>query len=125
MEVDNQAAIFAPSYDFHRRERAFLRQWENFIQDVMSGARKLSDKPTCALSNGLQLEQDAANYLSKARQIEGTQREELHAYWREMRKEVAKLNKLSLVNQWFGTPGTHGDSFVQHRHRNCRNLFCC
>lgn len=102
-------SVYTNSYDSFRKERKLLRQWEGFFQDVISGTRKLSDKPVPVLNNGLvhhnRLQLDAVDYPSKAQIVETAQREEMHAYWREMRKEVSKLNKLSLVNQWFGIPG--------------------
>ena len=103
--------VYSNSYESYRKERKLLRQWEAFFQDVINGTRKLSDKPVSVLSNGFhvpgvsRLPVDAVDYPSKVHVVENGHKDEIHAYWREMRKEVAKLNKLSLVNQWFGIPG--------------------
>ena len=105
--------VYTNSYESYRKERKLLRQWEAFFEDVINGTRKLSDKPALVLSNGLhvpgasRLPLDAVDYPSKAHVVENGQKDETFAYWREMRKEVAKLNKLSLVNQWFGIPGNY------------------
>lgn len=105
--------VYTKSYESFKKERKLLRQWEAFLQEVVSGTRKLSDKPPSVLSNGLhvpganRLSSDATDYPAKAHIVENRHRDEAQAYWREMRKDVGKLNKLSLVNQWFGIPGNH------------------
>jgi hypothetical protein len=111
--VESQCAknVYSNSYESFRKERKLLRQWEAFFEDVITGTRKLSDKPVPVstyafpVHPGSRLPLSAPDYPSKAHLVQTGHHEEEQAYWREMRKEVAKLNKLSLVNQWFGIPG--------------------
>ena len=99
MGADKLKVVNQQTYEAWGIERRRLRDWETFIVDFVSGARRLQDK-----------EADAPQAVSvddipsKLNIIKSAQHEDMTTYWRDVRKEVLKLTKLSLVNQWFGIP---------------------
>eukprot|EP00892_Ulva_mutabilis_P010379 jgi/Ulvmu1/7713/UM039_0019.1 len=99
MVADKFNAVDQQTYDGWLNERKRLREWETFIVEFVSGARRLQAKQPHVPEQVL-----VDNIPSKRSIIESAQREDMTTYWRDVRKEVVKLTKLSLVNQWFGIP---------------------
>lgn len=99
MGTANLTVVDHQTYEAWGEERMKLLDWETFIVDFVSGARRLQDKGAHAPQPVY-----VDDIPSKFASIESAQREDLTTFWRDVRKEVSKLTKLSLVNQWFGTP---------------------
>lgn len=99
MGANNFKTVDQKTYEAWAVERRKLQDWESFIVSFVSGARRLQDKAPHSAQPVY-----VHDVPSKVASIEAAQREDLIAFWRDVRKEVSKLGKLSLVNQWFGVP---------------------
>lgn len=99
MGVENLKIVDQKTYEAWVIERRKLQDWETFIVDFVSGARRLQDREAHSAQPVF-----VVDVPSKVASIEAAQTEDLTTFWRDVRKEVSKLTKLSLVNQWFGIP---------------------
>lgn len=99
MGADKVRVVDQQTYEAWGNEKKRLRDWETFIVDFVSGARRLQEKEADTAPSGF-----VDDIPTKRSIIKSAQREDMTTFWRDVRKEVLKLTKLSLVNQWFGIP---------------------